>query len=125
MRRDRDSFARINWPAFAVDDTYCRTIRDRVRGFLDASTVAHQVLTNEDLSYLRHPDEFDRLADLLDHPRRKVKVTLIVRDRESFLHRPDSQSPTSTLTSPTTSTATTPVREYADRTPITAATNQR
>lgn len=85
MRRERDSFARINWPTLAVDDAYFRAVRDRVRKFLDGSAVPHQVLTNEDLSYLRYPDEFARLADLLDYPKRDVRVILAVRERESFL----------------------------------------
>jgi hypothetical protein len=85
MRPSRDSFARHNWPHITPDEEYCRTTRERIAQFLDGSSTPHQILTNEDLSYLRHPDEFDRLAALVGCPARDVRVVLIVRQPRDFL----------------------------------------
>jgi hypothetical protein len=85
MRPSRDSFARHNWPHIIPDEEYCRTTRERIAQFLDGSSTPHQILTNEDLSYLRHPDEFDRLAALVGYPARDVRVVLIVRQPRDFL----------------------------------------
>lgn len=108
MRRDRDSFARTIWPKLVVDDAYFDAVRESVGSFLERSAVPHQILTNEDLSYLRHPDEFERLADLLGFPQREIKVIVVVRERASFLrsyttqifkrpNRAPSNDPTSAL----------------------------
>lgn len=85
MRTTRDSFARYSWPDIRPDAEYCSTTRERILRFLGRSQVPHHILTNEDLSYLRHPDEFERLASLIGFPDREVRVVLVTRQRDDFL----------------------------------------
>jgi hypothetical protein len=85
QRTDRDSLAKHNWPDLLIDADYIRQVRERVQQFLRNSKTPHQIFTNEDLSFLRHEDEFDRLAQLFGEWRDAVQVMLVRRDRDAFL----------------------------------------
>ena len=54
-----------------------------------SSTTETLVYLHEDLSYLRHEDEFERLRNLLRS--RDVTVAVFLRDREAFLRSYASQ----------------------------------
>lgn len=84
LRRERDSLAKHNWPDLVIDDAYVAQVQDAVQRFLRQSSAPHQIFTNEDLSFLRHDDEFDRLARLFGNAR-EVRTILVRRQPEAFL----------------------------------------
>jgi hypothetical protein len=89
LRDDCESFARLRLRGTIVfDDAYRLMIRDRVRGFLGRSTLPHQLLSNEGLSWLRYPAEMKRLRDVLCEGgscEGKVNFVLFLRNRQDFL----------------------------------------
>lgn len=89
LRDDCDSFAKLRHRGTIVfDDAYRQMIGDRVRSFIGRSILPHQVLSNEDLSWLRYPEEMKRLRGMLCEDgscEGKVSFVLFLRNREDFL----------------------------------------
>ncbi len=85
LRAERDSFARHNEPALVADAAYFDRIARRVQSFLKTSTQPHTIFSNEDLSYLRFPDEFARLRDIFNVPSSEICVIVYVRNQADFL----------------------------------------
>jgi hypothetical protein len=81
LRRDWSYPARLRLP-----ETDAPAWRAAASAHLRAQVASEPellVFSHEDLSYLRHDDEFERLADLLAP--RSVTVVVFVRDRTGFL----------------------------------------
>lgn len=85
LRIDRDSLAKHNWPDMVLGPEYEERVRQSVRSFLHASTLPHQVFSNEDLAFLRHADEFARLLDLFGRPPEDFVVIIALRNPRDFL----------------------------------------
>ncbi len=82
VRLERDWPARIRFPELRMPgwlDVANRHVRAQV-GDAARGTI---VYSHEDLSYLRFPDEFERLIRLLDPA--EVRVIVFLRDKQSFL----------------------------------------
>ncbi len=90
MRPERDSFAKQKW-ALKVDAEFLRSTIVRVREFIASSPSRSLIFTTEGLSLLRHPDEIERLRDMLDAPRHDVRVVLVLRNRQDFLQSYERQ----------------------------------
>lgn len=81
MRTERQSgFKRIN--RIEVDGAYRDDVRERVRQHVANSPCPTVLFSAEGLSYLRHPDEFDRLKDMLLGD---IEVVLYLREAAGFL----------------------------------------
>ena len=65
-----------------VDDAYRSGVHADVSAFLDQCRVGRAVFSAEGLSYLRHPDELDRLRGLFQG--RDVKIVVYLRDPEEY-----------------------------------------
>ncbi|MEX0408465.1 hypothetical protein ABGN05_22655 [Aquibium sp. LZ166] len=85
LRLDRDSFAKHNWPDLQLGAEYERNVSVKVQSFLSRSNTNHQIFTNEDLSYLRHEDEFLRLRHLFGQAGQDFVVVLVFRKPADFL----------------------------------------
>lgn len=85
LRKERDSFARWNFPEIAEDITYYDQISKRTRSFVLNSQGKNQIFTNEDLCLLRYEDEFDRLKHLVVAETNEIKIVLFVRNKDDFL----------------------------------------
>jgi len=83
LRADRDSFARHRFPDARGAD-YAAHVRQHVRGFLDRATERTVIFSNEDLCYLRFPDEVATLHDILGREHR-VSIVVFLRERRDFL----------------------------------------
>lgn len=85
QRLERDSLAKHNWPDMVLGQEYQDQVRKSVRSFLHASTLPHQVFSNEDLAFLRHSDEFARLLDLFGRPAEDFVIIIALRNPHDFL----------------------------------------
>ncbi len=83
LRDDRDSFARLRFPDARGAD-YAGRVQRHVRDFLGEVTEDTVIFSNEDLCYLRFPDEVARLHDLLGREHR-VSIVVFLRERRDFL----------------------------------------
>jgi hypothetical protein len=109
MRCERDSFAKLGVCGHVVCDAeYTRQVAERVRDFVGSCDELRVVFTSEDLCWLRHDDEIDRLRTILDVGHHEAKVVLYLRNEEDFLRsyraqihkvpgRQPSNDPASTL----------------------------
>jgi hypothetical protein len=87
MRYERDSFAKMGICKHVVCNAeYTRQVAERVRSFVSSCHESRIVFTSEDLSWLRHDDEIDRLRTILDAGNHQVKVVLYLRNKQDFLH---------------------------------------
>ena len=84
QRLNRDSLAKHNWPDMILGPEYEERVRQSVQSFLDASSMPHQVFSNEDLAFLRYPDELARLLHLFQRPPEDFVVVIVLRDRNDF-----------------------------------------
>ena len=65
-----------------ADHAYFEAVRARVREFLSASTGMRPVFSAEGLSYIRHPEEIDRLSHILSG--RPIRIIVYLREPERF-----------------------------------------
>lgn len=84
LRKDRDSFSTHRLPGFLRDDSYHEHVKRHVARFLSGTKCRHQIFTNEDLSYLRHADEFSRLRSLFGTSA-EIHVLLVFRNKSDFI----------------------------------------
>jgi hypothetical protein len=85
LRSQRDSLAKHNWPEMIFGAAFEDKVQSSVQGFLKGSMLPHQVFSNEDLSFLRYPDEFARLLRLFGRPSDQFVVVLTLRNKADFL----------------------------------------
>lgn len=83
LRDDRDSFARRRFPA-ARGAEYVEHVRRHVGDCLRRVQEQTVIFSNEDLSYLRFPDELATLHDLLGREHH-VTIVVFLRERREFL----------------------------------------
>jgi hypothetical protein len=83
LRGDRDSFARRRFPAARGDD-YIAQVRRHVGEYLQRVPEQTVIFSNEDLSYLRFPDEVATLHDILGREHH-VTIVVFLRERREFL----------------------------------------
>jgi hypothetical protein len=88
IRADRTWPARLRFPE-TQRTSWQAAAKAHVRDQVAAPAPDVLVYLHEDLSYLRHDDEFERLRDLLGD--RAVTVVVFLRDREAFLRSYASQ----------------------------------
>lgn len=84
LRPERDSFIKLRNPQADYGEGFRAAIIQRVRGFLASSPQPHQIFSNEGMSWLRFPDEMERLRDLLQADHRAICFILYLRERKSF-----------------------------------------
>ncbi len=84
QRPERDSFARYKLLKEHEMPVLEPALIDRLKK-LSAEVSRGIVFSNEGLSFLRFPDEIERLARLLEVFNRPVKVIVFLRERTSFL----------------------------------------
>lgn len=82
LREDRDSFARIRFPASAGLQ-YRQAVARQIKEYLNACLSRHVIFSNEDLSLLRYPEELAILRDLFGGY--EVKVVVCLRKKADFL----------------------------------------
>lgn len=81
MRPERPSgFKTRN--ALKVDDAFQKQVTASVRCFVENNFNRNVLFSNEGVSLLRYPDEFERLAKLLDH--RPLRFLFVRRDAEHW-----------------------------------------
>jgi hypothetical protein len=86
MRGERDSFAKLGiCKHVTIDAGYRRHVSDRVQAFIGSCHEPRIVFTSEDLCWLRHDDEIDRLRTILGVGHGEVKVVLYLRNKLDFL----------------------------------------
>lgn len=85
LRQNRDSLAKARGLDFALNHEYQKQVAQSVQSFIDSSRVANQIFTTEGLSYLRFPDEFERLHVIFGDYAKLVKVVLVLRTKENFI----------------------------------------
>lgn len=84
MRYERDSFGRYGYNDLICDGDFTERVRDNVQNFLKRSTCRHQIFTNEGLSWIRYPDEIERLKRLFYGYEDQLEIIIYLRDREDF-----------------------------------------
>lgn len=65
-----------------IDDAYCRLIQGDVSAFLDGCDDRAAIFSAEGLSYLRHPDELERLRALFAG--HDVEIIVYLRETEAY-----------------------------------------
>lgn len=83
LRADRDSFARRRFPDARGAD-YAARVQEHVRDFLRHTGEDTVLFSNEDLCYLRFPDELATLHDILGREHR-ISIVVFLRERREFL----------------------------------------
>lgn len=87
LRYDRDSFGKLKMPEISFDAEYTRSIAQRVQSFIKRSAADNLIFTAEGLSHLRHPDELERLKQVLGNQYDSIRVILVLRDQATYLDR--------------------------------------
>ena len=85
LRIERDSFAKFNSPELFISEDYFLKVKNRVRAFLKDSKYINNIFSNEDLSWLRFDDEFERFRDIINAEQNIVKIILYIRNKSDFL----------------------------------------
>jgi hypothetical protein len=97
MRVDRPSPFKIR-TGFVPDDAFRLRVQARIHDFVTASSCSLCAFSAEGISYLRHPDEMDRLRALF--PPGDIRIVIYLRNREQFLKSYSAEMEKHRLASP-------------------------
>lgn len=83
LREGRDSFARLRWPE-ARGSLYFKQVANSVDAFLASRKTPDALFSNEDLSFIRYPDECERLRRLFQKHTDEFTILLYLRNKQDF-----------------------------------------
>jgi hypothetical protein len=84
MRYTRDSFAKDKLKLH-TDENFTQSVRECVQNFIANSDKNKLIFTTEGLSYLRFPDEIERLRAVVDADNHDVKIICFLRNKKDFI----------------------------------------